>query len=151
MATRLSTIATNIAGVSVALGGVTVAAKALTTMPDSLRAASLPMRLVLADGTVGEGGIRAVAIGGALQQAVWRIRDVFVYKPVAQGVGLEEALPVLATYVGTYAAAMSSKRTIATNSVIEDITAEIAVWEYPEGSGTKYHIVEHVLSIRETF
>lgn len=148
---QLGTIVSNIAGMLVNLGGSAVTARALSSMPDSLRAATLPLRLVLADGTDNGGGIQALTLAPGAQQATWRIRDILVYRPVAQGVGLEDALPVLVEYAEDYAAALSENRNIADRAVIENVTAEFAVWEYPEGSGTRYHIVEHVLSVRETF
>lgn len=151
MASRLSTILTNIAGVAVTSDSVTTTAKVLTSMPNSLRTAAMPMRLVLCNGTAGDEGIRSLTVSGGLQQAVWEIRDVFVWKPLAQGGGLDDALPALVNYTAAYAGAFASQKNIATNSVIEDISAEITTWEYPADSGTVYHIVEHVLLVRETF
>lgn len=151
MASRLSTILTNIAGIAVTVGSTTANAKVLTTMPDSLRSADLPMRLILCDGTAGDEGIRSLTISGGLQQAVWEIRDTYIYKPIAQGAGLDEALPALISYTTAYAAAFSTNKTIAANSIIEEISGEVTTWEYPANSGTRYHIVEHVLLVRETF
>jgi hypothetical protein len=154
MGTRISTILSNIAAVNVTVNGVTATAMALSTLPDTLRSASFPLRLILLDGTARSGGgdgIVKLTLGGSLQQAVWTVRDIYILRPVAQGSGLDDAIPALTNYVAAYAQAFATARTIAENCVIETITAEIAVWEYPEGSGTKYHIVEHGLSIRETF
>lgn len=137
-----------IADVTVTVNGEDVRGKCGDDMPNSIHSADLPYRQVMLRDSE-EDGVQAISMGSF--QARWSITDRMIWKSVAMGGGLDEILPVLHKYAAQYAATMGQHIKIAKSSLIEQMTAELAVWEYPAESDNKWHIVEYELVVSEVF
>lgn len=150
MGSRLVDIFEALAEMPVAVNGAVVNVYGLDTLPNSVAAAALPARLLLPLGTRSEG--RSVSFATFGQNGVvvpqWRITDVLLYKPTAQGRGLNDVAPDLIAYMAAYVDALRATRTLA-GATIVDAGLEPGVWTYPVGGSKDYYGVEATLTLKE--
>lgn len=144
-------------------GGRTRAtARDLSDLRNSEAAAEMPVRLLLPvsmlDGD--EAQFATYGDGGAALQ--WRVTDLMLWRPLAQGMGLTDAAEDLVLYAGAYADAVVTMRN-GLSSAAEDgpldeglyevdlVTAAIrpGVFEFPRGSNRHYLGVECALTFEE--
>lgn len=150
MGSRLADIFAALAALPVNVNGASVPAYGLDALPNSVAAAALPCRLLLPLGTRVEGrSVSFTTVGNAgVVVPQWRITDLLLWKPTAQGRGLNDVAPDLIAYMAAYVDALRSTRRFAGAEVI-DAAFEPSVYTYPAGGTKDYWGVEVVLQIKE--
>jgi hypothetical protein len=133
-------------GTTVTVNGVTPTARALDTLPGAIRAVDLPMRVIVLDETATE--VTALTLGGAVQRGAWRVRDLLLWKPIAQGRGVRDEVPELVDYVAAYTGAVA--RQLTAQSFVEEMAFSTGVWQQADGM-PEYHHIQVLLTIKETF
>lgn len=111
----------------------------------------LPVRLILPPGSYGNGvsNYQYQTFGNVLR-VTWNIVDMLLFESVALGqqIGLKYA--AMATYVQEYFPAVSAVRKLAGVGVVNTMSPNVGVIEYPRGSGRFYNGVQMVVSVDET-
>lgn len=79
---------------------------------------------------------------------VHKVEDMYIYRNVKDGTGLEGALPALLAYMDIYDDAMVGTKPTTNSNVIE-VEMLPAVITYPTGSSTDYFGVRCQLTIEE--
>lgn len=132
----------------------TPAIMGLSELPDTLSAASLPIRLLISMDGVGEGTqmefvtIGAGTTGGAFQMR-WRITDLMLALPQTQGRGLKSVAESLISYSGKYVDMLRNNRNLATGISIVGAQVSAGIYTYPGESGTPYFGVQAVIDLLE--
>ena len=117
---------------------------------DRVNADQLPLRILLPPGADGN---TAVADWNMLTfknaQVIWRVTELMLYRPIAQGGGLANVWSLLTDYVARYVSTFTTGRKLGTGTV-DGFEAQTAVLEWPRGSGNKFHGVQTTLLVSET-
>lgn len=148
-----------IAGISLSVtrpngSEVTIPAYYLSTLPDTVPAGNLPCRLIMPFAPRQQGtNLNFTTFGGGNQERVWQVSDILLYAAWGQaGLGVRSTVVNLQRYQVNY---LHRLRTMVTfggsdiNATITDARDEIAVLNYPSGSGDQFHAVEMILTIHE--
>jgi hypothetical protein len=136
-----------LAAMQVPVNAVIVPVKKPTELPESVAAASTPIRLLMPMGTrPGSTAIAALTMQGAAG-AEWRIADLLLLKP-AQAGRLDQAAGVLVQYMQDYASALMRQRALA-GAFIQSAGVEAGIFEYPAQSNVKWFGVEATLTVKE--
>src|SRR5690606_7336213 len=102
---QITAIYDTLAGLSITAGGKTPVVRDLDQLPDSAETAHLPARLLLPSGVLGPSATNEgqyVTINKGLLQVTWHIRDLCLWRPIGQGLGLASIMPTLVEYAGKY-------------------------------------------------
>lgn len=86
---------------------------------------------------------------GGNMAATWRVTDLMLWEPIAQGKGLADHEPALVAYEAGYLTMIQSRRSITTACTVEDVTMQPGIYEWPLGSGAQFFGVECTLTVRE--
>lgn len=149
---EITAIYTALDGVTITLTDSTsVGCKNLTELPQAANTTLNKTRLLLPIGeNPGEGREGAFIAIGKTITINWQIPDLFIYKPVAQGIGLKEHAPQLIDYCGKYADAMRTFGKAPTpNSTLESFQMIPGEYEWPSGTGNYFTGVLCLLQIKE--
>jgi hypothetical protein len=138
-----------LAALAVTLDGQPVPAYDLDALPASIQTAHLPCRLLLPLSTRAEAyAVTPITFAGVKTAVGWRITDLFLYLPAAQGRGLAEAAPALARYQGAYLAALKPSIRLLDGVTVEGCSLAPGVYAYPDG-GPRFYGVEITLNLRD--
>lgn len=146
----ISAMYTNLAAQSVKIGTNTVTVYGLSALPMNIPTAKLPCRLLLPVGDMANEGRNAefIAIGDTIT-VDWQIKDLMLYKPLSQDIGLSAFAPVLVDYAGAYMDMIRAFRAPSNTSHLETVSVMPGIYEYPAGSGNQFAGVMCTLLIRE--
>ena len=128
--------------------------KTLSEIPNTINAGDLPLRLLLSMESVGDGErmdfltIGAGASGGSFHMR-WKITDLMLAIPSAQGQGIKSVAASLVSYCGKYADMARNSRNLATGISIEHLTLAAGTYTYPGEAGTPYFGVQATLDLVE--
>jgi hypothetical protein len=146
-----------IKAVSVTVDSKTPTVKDLDELRANQETAVLPVRLLLpfgnfdASGRIGE--TRMATIPGNVMRVSWSVRDLLLWRPIAQGEGLYTVADDMVAYAGAYVAAFVNRsgiqRKLTDQAYIDNITATPGIYEYPESGGRFYFGVNCILSVVE--
>lgn len=151
MTSQILSIYAALALKQVSVGGVAPDVFSLAQLPNTADTAATPCRLLLPVGdNAGEGReVQHIAIGNTIT-VNWQIKDLMLWKPVAQGIGLREYAPVLVEYAGAYAEMLREFRApTATDTVLEGANIQTGIFEYPSGSGKSFYGALCTLDVKE--
>jgi len=140
----------NLVAQDVSIGGKVVTAYNLESLPPSINTAKLPCRLLLPVGDMSTEGRDAtfIAIGNTIT-VDWQIKDLMLYRPLGQGIGLHTFAGELVEYAGAYMDMAREFRAPSIFSSLESANALPGIYEYPAGSGNLYAGVLCTLLIHE--
>lgn len=115
--------------------------------------AELPVRLLLPVSAL-EGTNTEFITYCNTMTATWRVTDLMLFRPLAQGMGLQDAAEDLVLYAAAYTAALPGLRYALRDDEntfdLTSTTMQPGVFEFPRGSGTRYLGVECALTFTET-
>jgi hypothetical protein len=140
-----------IEALTVTVGTVTPTVLDVDELPNSLETAQLPARLLLPVATFdqsAEGSLSWVTLKG-LTRVRWRIRDLCLWRPVGQGIGLRTIMPILVQYCGLYLDEMTDNRDIMDGAHLDPVRIEPRAVEWPEQSGKYYWAIDAVIEVSE--
>ncbi|MCC6615935.1 MAG: hypothetical protein IT320_20865 [Anaerolineae bacterium] len=119
-------------------------------LPDSIQTAQLPCRLLHPLGEQPLGSVTPFTLSGTSLQFGWTIFDLFLLRPVGQGIGLVDAAPDLVAYMGAYAAALKTHIKLVGHTVtITGGAFDPALYAYPRGGAAIYFGVMVTLRMTE--
>lgn len=133
----------------VRLGGVTVPCYGLSGLKNTLDSNKTPYRMLLPMGTATEGQSFGFVALGRTYEITWQIADVFIYKAITQGLGIQENAPALMEYCGAYADMLQGFRAPTPQTYIENVSITPAMFEWPAESGFSYAAVIATLQVIE--
>lgn len=146
----LSGIYDALAAMDVTLNAATVPVFNYDELPDSIQTAQLPCRLLHPLGEQPGGSVTPFTLSGVSLQFGWTIFDLFLLRPVAQGIGLKDAAPDLVAYMDAYAAALKTHiKIVGHSATITGGTLDPAIFAYPRGGPTIHFGVMVTLKITE--
>jgi hypothetical protein len=134
---------------SVTVGSTTPTAYDLDQLPNAVRSAMLPVRLLLPTESRGDAEEFMFVALGKTATVRWRITDLLLWQPVAQGRGLQDVADDLVTYAGAYLEALRDNRAPSTQSYVVSASASPGVYEWPGQSGNYFFGCECVVTIEE--
>lgn len=109
-----------------------------------------PARILLPLGREATGGRDFTFLGmGQLGETTWQLTDLFLWKPVTNGLSLANVGGDLLRYQTAYREVVRLHRSPAAGFVIERLEMEANAWEWPLGGNTSYFGVACALTIRE--
>lgn len=147
---NLSGIYDALAAMNVTLNAAVVPVFNYDELPDSIQTAQLPCRLLHPLGEQPAGSTTPFTLSGTGLQFGWTIFDLFLLRPVGQGIGLVDAAPDLVAYVEAYATALkASIKLVGHSATITGGTFDPAIFAYPRGGAAIYFGVMVTLRITE--
>lgn len=149
----IAAIYSAIVALTVAVDGTNATVYGLTSMPDAIETAQLPVRLLVSVGSATQGAsIRPSTLGSLPgMQATWQVQDLMLYKPPAQGLGLEQMNAALMAYCDSYLSAIRASALMTNAALTTDVRLEPGVYEHPPDSGRQYFGVMTTLTIEEIY
>lgn len=133
---------------------VTPTVKNLSELPNTVNAGDLPMRLLIAVDGLAEGEpqqfltLGAGASGGSFQMP-WRVTDLCLMIPAAQGQGIKAVGVAMVSYMGKYADMVRNNRNIVAGISMKLVGISAGTYSYPGENGTLYFGVQSVLELLE--
>lgn len=119
-------------------------------LPDSIQTAQLPCRLLHPLGEQPLGSTTPFTLAGTGLQFGWTLFDLFLLRPVGQGIGLKDAAPDIVNYMEAYATALKANVKLVGHTVtITGGTFDPAIFAYPRGGAAIYFGVMVSLKITE--
>jgi len=149
----IATIYSAIANMTIAVDGTNATAYGLASMPDAIETAQLPVRLLVSVGGSTQGASIRPSTLGTLpgMQATWQVQDLMLYRPPAQGMGLEQMNAALMNYCNSYLSAIRTNALLTSGALTTDIRLEPGIYEHPPESGRQYFGVMVTLTIEEIY
>lgn len=130
-------------------GSVSVSAYDFAATPNT-PTAKTPCRVLLPLGRDGSGGRSSTFIAlNTLTETTWQLTDLFLWRPVAQGLSLANVGGDLLKYATAYREIVRGLRVPAKNFVVEQLDFEANVWTWPMNGNTDYFGVACTLTIKE--
>lgn len=141
----LTDVLVGLASIDVIVDSVTIPVQNADTRP-MMRVRSSSFRYLVPLSTTRSASTKRTLGGGVMR--VHRVEDMYIYRNVKDGTGLEGALPALLAYMDIYDDAMVGTKPTTNSNVIE-VEMLPAVITYPTGSSTDYFGVRCQLTIEE--
>ena len=139
-----------LAAMDVTLNAAVVPVFNYDALPDSIQTAQLPCRLLHPLGEQPAGSVTPFTLSGHSLSLGWTIFDLFLLKPVGQGIGLVDAAPELVAYMDAYATALAANIKLVGHSVtITGGEFDPALYAYPRGAPTAFFGVMVKLRLTE--
>ena len=151
MGSSLLDIYQAVAGWAVQLNGKTVAVRGLSELKNQVTSADLPLRMLVPYGRwwdVGGEDLTFVAFRD-MSRLTWTVRDMLLYKPVRQGLGLEDIASDLAEYTAAYVDQVTANRQLTNTAWVAEAFVMPGVYEWPLHGNTFYWGVECLLRVDE--
>ena len=147
----VSAIYSAIAAITVAVNGKNATVYGLANKPDAIETAQLPVRLLVNVGGNAQGtSTKSLTLGSAPRlHSIWQVQDLMLYKPPAQGLGLDEMDGVLMGYCDDYLSAIRTHVQLTSTALITDVRLEPGMYQHPPGSERQYYGVMATLTIEE--
>lgn len=157
MPSRIVDIYRAIGNIPVSAAGKTPTVRHLDQLPRSVSTAQLPIRLMLPFGNFNtllsrQADVSHVTISGAVNRVNWFVRDLCLWRPLAQGIGLEDSADQIMEYAGNYLAAITEHRRSLSNagqSFIDGAAISPGIHEYPLESGNWYFGIDCTVNVIE--
>ena len=156
----ISAIYDALAALTILVEGSPPTVRNLADIKPSLRAADLPLRMLLPVGTDTRGqtlDYATLQVGSA--SIIWTLTDVLFLRPVAQGQGLETAPVALAEYAQDYVNALLSQHMLVKSggnrAQVLNVSVAPGIYHWPIGAniangGTAYFGVWCVVTVKES-
>lgn len=147
---NISSIYSSIAGFQVSVGSVTPTVRNINQLRTKVNSADAPIRLLLPVSPTTEASDFGFIALGKLANVTWKVTDLLLWKPVAQGSGIAECAEDLMTYTAAYMEAIRSNRVVASQAHITGANFKPGVYYWPDNeSGVPYYGVAVVLNVEE--
>ena len=151
MTSTLTDIYNAIESWPITLDGKVVAVRGLDELQNQVTAADMPIRLLVPYGRwwdVGGEDMTFIAFRD-MSRLTWTIRDMMLYKPVRQGLGLADVAGPLARYAAAYVDTVTDNRQLTNTAWVGQALVLPGVYEWPLESGNFYWGVEATIRAEE--
>lgn len=151
MPSRLKTYYQALAETNLTAREQNIPVRGVVNLQTSVSAGDLPVRLLLPVGARADGrNIAAIDLSGRFRTARWRITDLLLLANTTEGRGLEDFAEELVDYVVQYETVMNARRQMAAGMLLEDLSIETGIFEWPHLSGVWYFGAQAVHGVKET-